>query len=177
MQCLRIAFIAFIIIMINGDAYFFRYYLIVVFVGTKPSNRTTEFKSLENFELAQRRKYPYVAARLTEFPVDGFFTIGDGRTSAKESKRRRRSTNDYVNVPLQPNQDYAWFQRTCVTKVTCLVHCLKWLSTNPHQKEGKFPSLPRLSPHLGLLWIYCLVTSLNGAYSRALINGSLSRKS
>ena len=99
----------------------FRYYLVIVFVGRKPPNKTSYYTKEESYELVDIGKEPYVAARLTKFPKDGFFTIGDGTETSLENKRKRRSnTKKYVNQPLNPSHDYAWFQRTCVSKVS---HC------------------------------------------------------
>ena len=89
----------------------------IVFVGKRPTNATTEFISLLSYENAKIEKEPYIAARLPEYPKDGLFTIGDGRKTPIGNKRKRRSVSEYTNQPLKASQDYSWFQRACVDKV------------------------------------------------------------
>ena len=91
----------------------------IVFVGKRPTNETTEFKLLQSYENAKIEKEPYIAARLLDFPKDGLFTIGDGQKTPVGNKRKRRSASEYSNQPLKASQDYSWFQRTCVDKVCC----------------------------------------------------------
>jgi hypothetical protein len=54
---------------------------------------------------------PYIAAVVT--PKDGYmFTLGDGRNTSDPTSRRRRSTSsDYYNGPLEPGTSYSIFQR------------------------------------------------------------------
>ena len=54
---------------------------------------------------------PYIAAILTS--KDGnMFILGDGRNTSNPTSRRRRSTSsDYYNGPLEPGTSYSIFQR------------------------------------------------------------------
>ena len=54
---------------------------------------------------------PYIAAVVT--PKDGYmFILGDGRNTSNPTSRRRRSTSsDYYNGPLEPGTSYSIFQR------------------------------------------------------------------
>ena len=104
----------------------------IVFVGKRPTNETTEFLLLQSYENAKIEKEPYIAARLLEFPKDGLFTIGDGQKTPAGNKRKRRSVSEYSNQPLKASQDYSWFQRGCVDKVCWLnVHLdtVDWLKS------------------------------------------------
>jgi hypothetical protein len=53
---------------------------------------------------------PYIAAILTS--KDGNFILGDGTNTSSPTLRRRRSTSsDYYNGPLEPGTSYSIFQR------------------------------------------------------------------
>ena len=54
---------------------------------------------------------PYIAAVVTS--KDGnMFILGDGRNTSDPTSRRRRSTSsDYYNGPLEPGTSYSIFQR------------------------------------------------------------------
>jgi hypothetical protein len=54
---------------------------------------------------------PYIAAVVTA--KDGkMFILGDGRNTSNPTSRRRRSTSsDYYNGPLEPGTSYSIFQR------------------------------------------------------------------
>ena len=54
---------------------------------------------------------PYIAAIVTS--KDGnMFILGDGRNTSNPTSRRRRSTSsDYYNGPLEPGTSYSIFQR------------------------------------------------------------------
>ena len=56
---------------------------------------------------------PYIAAIVTPSGVDGnMFILGDGRNTTDPTARRRRSTSsDYYNGPLEPGTSYSIFQR------------------------------------------------------------------
>ena len=56
---------------------------------------------------------PYIAAVVTSSGVDGnMFILGDGRNTSNPTARRRRTTsNDYYNGPLEPGTSYSIFQR------------------------------------------------------------------
>lgn len=112
-------FLRLIPLLINVASLHARYYLVMVFIGKKPPNKADDFRNEFEYAKADKSKEPYVAARLEELPADGLFTIGDGRRTEMKSRRKRRSVSEYVNEPLKPSQDYSWFQRSCVTKVSC----------------------------------------------------------
>ena len=54
---------------------------------------------------------PYIAAVVTS--KDGnMFILGDGRNTSNPTSRRRRSTSyDFYNGPLEPDTSYSIFQR------------------------------------------------------------------
>lgn len=62
---------------------------------------------------------PYIAAVMTSGDVDGsMFILGDDRNTSDPTLRRRRSTSsDYYNGPLEPGTSYSIFQRIFITKV------------------------------------------------------------
>ena len=54
---------------------------------------------------------PYIAAILTS-KDENMFILGDGRNTSNPISRRRRSTSsDYYNGPLEPGTSYSIFQR------------------------------------------------------------------
>jgi hypothetical protein len=59
---------------------------------------------------------PYIAAILTSKDGD-MFTLGDGRNTSNPTSRRRRSTSsDYYNGPLEPGTSYSIFQRIFINQ-------------------------------------------------------------
>jgi hypothetical protein len=66
---------------------------------------------------------PYIAAVVTS--KDGnMFILGDGRNTSDPTSRRRRSTSsDYYNGPLEPGTSYSIFQRIFINDK---VQCSKW---------------------------------------------------
>jgi hypothetical protein len=74
--------------------------------------------SYENNDLvtyAEARKStdpkPYIAAVVTS-KDENMFKLGDGRNTSNPTSRRRRSTSsDYYNGPLEPDTSYSIFQR------------------------------------------------------------------
>ena len=59
---------------------------------------------------------PYIAAILTS--KDGNFILGIGTNTSSPTLRRRRSTSsDYYNGPLEPGASYSIFQRIFNDKV------------------------------------------------------------
>jgi hypothetical protein len=92
----------------------------VVALKLKEGEEPTSSGSYENSELvtyAEARKStnskPYIAAVVTSSGVDGkMFVLGDGRNTSDPTSRRRRSTSsDYYNGPLEPGSSYSIFQR------------------------------------------------------------------
>ena len=62
---------------------------------------------------------PYIAAVVTSSGVDGnMFLLGDGRNTDDPTSRKRRSTtSDYFNGPLQPGTGYSVFQRIFINEM------------------------------------------------------------
>ena len=60
---------------------------------------------------------PYIAAVVTS-KNEATFTLGDGRNTSNPTSRRRRSTSsDYYNGPLEPETNYSIFQRIFINEV------------------------------------------------------------
>ena len=92
----------------------------MVALKLKDGKEPTSSDSYENSELvtyAEARKStnpkPYIAAVVASSGVDGnMFILGDGRNTSNPTSRRRRSTSsDYYNGPLEPGTSYSIFQR------------------------------------------------------------------
>ena len=92
----------------------------MVALKLKDGKKPTSSDSYENSELvtyAEARKStnpkPYIAAVVASSGVDGnMFVLGDGRNTSDLTSRRRRSTSsDYYNGPLEPGTSYSIFQR------------------------------------------------------------------
>ena len=86
----------------------------------KDGKEPTSSDSYENSELvtyteARKSTNPksYIAAVVASSGVDGnMFVLGDGRNTSDLTSRRRRSTSsDYYNGPLEPGTSYSIFQR------------------------------------------------------------------
>ena len=62
---------------------------------------------------------PYIAAVVTSSGVEGnMFILGDGRnTSHSTSRKRRSTTSDYFNGPLEPGTSYSIFQRIIINEL------------------------------------------------------------
>ena len=81
---------------------------------------------------------PYIAAILT--PKDGkMFVLGGRENTSNPTSRRRRSTSsDYYNGPLEPGTSYSVFQRIFINNqvwyllVITLQACLKRLMCRTH---------------------------------------------
>jgi hypothetical protein len=65
---------------------------------------------------------PYIAAVVTSSGVDGnMFVLGDGRNTDDSTSRKRRSTtSDYFNGPLEPGTSYSVFQRIIINEMVCI---------------------------------------------------------
>ena len=62
---------------------------------------------------------PYIAAVITS-KNENMFILGDGRKTSNSTSRRRRSTSsDYYNGPLEPGTSYTIFQRVFIEKEVC----------------------------------------------------------
>ena len=61
----------------------------------------------------------YIAAIITS-KDENMFILGDGRNTSKPTTRRRRATTtDYYNGPLEPGVSYSIFQRIFVNAKVC----------------------------------------------------------
>ena len=89
-----------------------------------------EFSSSDSYKNNDLVKYearkssnprPYIAAVVTS-KNENIFTLGDGRNTSDPTSRRRRSTSsDYYNGPLEPGTSYSIFQRIFISgEVFCL---------------------------------------------------------
>jgi hypothetical protein len=77
-----------------------------------PSPASFENNELVTYAEAQQSTdpKPYIAAILTS--KDGNFILGNGTNTSSPTSRRRRSTSsDYYNGPLEPGTSYSIFQR------------------------------------------------------------------
>ena len=92
----------------------------MVALKLKDGKEPTSSDSYENSELVtytEARKStnpkPYIAVVVASSGVDGnMFVLGDGRNTSDPTSRRRRSTSsDYYNGPLEPGTSYSIFQR------------------------------------------------------------------
>ena len=92
----------------------------MVALKLKDGKEPTSSDSYENSELvtyAEARKstnpQPYIAAVVASSEVDGnMFILGDSRNTSNPTSRRRRSTSrDYYNGPLEPGTSYSTFQK------------------------------------------------------------------
>ena len=92
----------------------------MVALKLKDGKEPTSSDSYENSELvtyteARKSTNPksYIAAVVASSGVDGnMFVLGDGRNTSDLTSRRRRSTSsDYYNGPLEPGTSYSIFQR------------------------------------------------------------------
>ena len=89
--------------------------------GKEPgSSASYENNELVTYAEATRSTDPkaYIAAVVTSSGVDGnMFILGDGRNTSNLTARRRRSTSsDYYNGPLEPGTSYTIFQRIFINK-------------------------------------------------------------
>ena len=100
-------------------------YFYVVALKLKDGKEPNSSDTYENNDLityAEGRRStnpkPYIAAVITSSDVDGnMFILGDGRNTSDPTARRRRSTSsDYYNGPLEPGTSYSIFQRIFINK-------------------------------------------------------------
>ena len=96
----------------------------MVALKLKDGKEPTSSASYENNELvtyAEARKStnpkPYIAAVVTSRNDRNMFILGDGKNTSNPTSRRRRSTSsDYYNGPLEPGTSYSIFQRIFINK-------------------------------------------------------------
>ena len=88
---------------------------------TPSSPDSYENKELVTYDEARKltNQKPYIAAIITS-KDDNMFILGDGKnTSNPTTRRRRATTTDYFNGPLEPGASYRIFQRIFINeKVT-----------------------------------------------------------
>jgi hypothetical protein len=98
----------------------------VVALKLKDGKEPASSDSYENSELVtyveakkSSNPKPYIAAVVTSSGVDGnMFVLGDGRnTSDSNSRKRRSTTSDYFNGPLEPGTSYSVFQRIIINEM------------------------------------------------------------
>jgi hypothetical protein len=104
-------------------------YFYVVALKLKDGKEPASSDSYENSELVtyaeaenSTKPKPYIAAVVTSSGVDGnMFVLGDGRNTDDPTSRKRRSTtSDYFNGPLQPGTSYSVFQRIIINEMVCI---------------------------------------------------------
>ena len=87
--------------------------------GKEPSSPDSyENDDLVTYAEAQKSSnpQPYIAAVLSK--NENMFILGDDRNTSNPTSRRRRSTSsDYYNGPLEPGTSYGIFQRIFINKV------------------------------------------------------------
>ena len=91
--------------------------------GKEPSLPDSyENNGLVKYEEARKSSNPkpYIAAVVTS-RNENMFILGDGRNTSDPKSRRRKSTSsDYYNGPLEPGTSYRIFQRFFINKVTAV---------------------------------------------------------
>ena len=104
-------------------------YFYVVALKLKDGKEPASSDSYENSELVtyaeaenSTNPKPYIAAVVTSSGVDGnMFVLGDGRNTDDPTSRKRRSTtSDYFNGPLEPGTSYSVFQRIIINEMVCI---------------------------------------------------------
>ena len=104
-------------------------YFYVVALKLKDGKEPASSDSYENSELVtyaeaenSTKPKPYIAAVVTSSGVDGnMFVLGDGRNTDDPTSRKRRSTtSDYFNGPLEPGTSYSVFQRIIINEMVCI---------------------------------------------------------
>ena len=88
--------------------------------GKKPTSSPDSYENNDLVTYAEAKKStnpkPYIAAAITS-KNENIFILGDGRNTSNPTSRRRRSTSsDYYNGPLEPGTSYSIFQRIFFTK-------------------------------------------------------------
>ena len=88
--------------------------------GKEPSSPDSyENNDLVKYEEARKSSNPrpYIAAVVTS-KNENMFVLGEGRNTSDPTSRRRRSTSsNYYNGPLEPGTSYSIFQRIFVNEV------------------------------------------------------------
>ena len=88
--------------------------------GKEPSSPDSyENNDLVTYDEARKSSTPkpYIAAVVTS-KNEATFTLGDGRNTSNATSRKRRSTSsNYYNGPLEPGTSYSIFQRIFLNEV------------------------------------------------------------
>ena len=88
--------------------------------GKEPSSSDSyENYNLVTYEVARKSATPrpYTAAVVTS-KNENMFILGDGRNTSNPTSRKRRSTSsNYYNGPLEPGTSYSIFQRIFLNEV------------------------------------------------------------
>jgi hypothetical protein len=104
-------------------AHFVYRYFYVVALNLKDGKERASSDSYENNELVtyaeaenSTKMKPYIAAVVKFGGIDGnMFILGDGKnTDGPTSRKRRSTTSDYFNGPLEPGTSYGIFQRIII---------------------------------------------------------------
>ena len=97
--------------------YFRHFYVVALKLkdGKEPTSSPDSYENKELVTYAEAKKSsnpkPYIAAVITS-KNENMFILGDGRNTSNPTSRRRRSTSsDYYNGPLEPGTSYSIFQR------------------------------------------------------------------
>ena len=98
--------------------------------GIQPiSSDSYEDSELVTYAEAKRstNPKPYIAATVLSSSVDGnMFVLGDERNTSEPTTRKRRSTtSDYFNGPLEPGASYTIFQRVIFNCKVFMIGTLK----------------------------------------------------
>ena len=100
--------------------------------GKEPTSSPDSYENIALVTYAEAKKSsnpkPYIAAVITS-KNENMFILGDGRNTSNPTSRRRRSTSsDYYNGPLEPGTSYSIFQRIIIDKEVCyllLLSCIQ----------------------------------------------------
>ncbi|CAB3981683.1 Receptor-type tyrosine- phosphatase delta, partial [Paramuricea clavata] len=122
-------------------------YFYVVALKLKDGKEPASSDSYQNNELVtyveaekSSNPTPYIAAVVTSSGVDGnVFVLGDSRNTDDRNSRKRRSTSsDYFNGPLEPGTSYSVFQRIIINEMG-EYYSTDW-SPPSKTSEGQVPS-------------------------------------
>ncbi len=111
--------------------------------GIQPiSSDSYEDSELVTYAEAKRstNPKPYIAATVLSSSVDGnMFVLGDERNTSEPTTRKRRSTtSDYFNGPLEPGASYTIFQRVIFNCKVFMIGNLKLIQTTKTEHETNF---------------------------------------
>ena len=131
---------------------FLRHFYIVVLKlkdeDDKPSSPDSYENDLVTYEVARKSSTPkpYIAAVVTS-NNENIFMLGDGtNTSNPRSRRRRTTSSDYYNGPLEPATSYSIFQRifineavtACISIIKFQLWCLHEIKVNAKNPSSIF---------------------------------------